>query len=207
MCYPIFEDTAVRKEQKARSRQRILDAAAECFRTQGYNATGINELMRRSNLTNGAFYAHFSSKEELLSQAAVAAAKQMKENWVEGLEGLPPYQRVTTLLARYLSEDHRDSPQQGCTLPTLGAEIARQGDQVRIAVEQQLHLSISPLTEALHELKVKRVDELAWCLLSLCIGAITLARAVNDGSLSTKILEGALCQAMQLIDSQVKAGV
>ena len=197
----------MRKEQKARSRERILRTAAECFRSQGYSATGISELMQKSGLTNGAFYAHFSSKGHLLSEVAVEAARQMLEDWVEGIEGLSPYQRVEVLLARYISTEHRDNPHRGCTLPTLGAEIARQDSDARQAVERQMQASLTPLTEALRELGIAEANALAWSLLSMCVGAITLARTVDDENLSSQIMDDTLCQAMRLVDVQVKADV
>ena len=197
----------MRKEQKARSRERILRTAAECFRSQGYNATGISELMQKSGLTNGAFYAHFSSKGHLLPEVAVEAARQMLEDWVEGIEGLSPYQRVEVLLARYISTEHRDNPHRGCTLPTLGAEIARQDSDARQAVERQMQASLMPLTEALRELDIAEANALAWSLLSMCVGAITLARTVDDENLSSQIMGDTLCQAMRLVDVQVKADV
>jgi TetR/AcrR family transcriptional repressor of nem operon len=202
-----WESFRMRKEQKARTRQRIVSTAAECFRAQGYNATGISELMQKSGLTNGAFYAHFSSKDHLLSEVAVEAARQMLEDWVEGVEGLSPYQCVEVLLARYLGTQHRDHPQFGCTLPTLGAEIARQDSEARQAVEHQLQLSRMPLTQALMELGIKSADSLAWGLLSMCVGGITLARAVEDAKLSTQILDDTLSQAMRLVDLQVQGDV
>lgn len=197
----------MRKEQKTRSRERILRTAAECFRSQGYTATGISELMQKSGLTNGAFYAHFSSKDHLLSEVAVAAARQMLADWVEGIEGLSPYQRVEVLLARYISPEHRDNPHTGCTLPTLGPEIARQDSDARQAVERQMQASLMPLTEALRELGITGADTLAWSLLSMCVGAITLARTVDDANLSSQIMDDTLCQAMRLVDVQVKADV
>jgi len=197
----------MRKEQKARSRERILRTAAECFRSHGYNATGISEMMQKSGLTNGAFYAHFSSKDHLLSEVAVEAARQMLADWVKGIEGLSPYQRVEVLLDRYISTEHRDNPHTGCTLPTLGAEIARQNSDARQGVERQMQASLMPLTEALRELGIAEANALAWSLLSMCVGAITLARTVDDENLSSQIMDDTLCQAMRLVDVQVKADV
>lgn len=197
----------MRKEQKARSRERIVHTAAECFRSQGYAATGISEVMQKSGLTNGAFYAHFSSKDHLLSEVAGEAARQMRIDWVEGIEGLLPYQRVEFLLSRYLSTEHRDNPHKGCTLPTLGAEIARQDEKARQVVERELQLSREPVSEALRALGIAEADTLSWSLLSICVGAITLARAVEDVRLSSNILDGALNQALRLVDAQTNTDV
>jgi TetR/AcrR family transcriptional repressor of nem operon len=193
----------VRQEQKSRSRQKILATAAECFREQGYSATGISELMQRSGLTNGAFYAHFSSKSELLEHSACEAAREMRENWVEGLDDLPPLERIDTMLARYIGKHHRDHAASGCTMPTLGAEISRSDDAVRLAVEREVKLSLQPLVEASAELGIDEPETLAWSLLSLCVGAITLARAVGDQARSDRILEDTLAQSRLMVRSRI----
>lgn len=193
----------MRQEQKYRSRQKILKTAAECFREQGYSATGINELMQRSGLTNGAFYAHFSSKSELLEHAACEAAGEMRENWVKGLEDLPPLARIDSMLARYVGTHHRDHAASGCTMPALGAEISRSEDAVRLAVAREVELSLQPLVEASTELGIDEPETLAWSLLSMCVGAITLARVVGDQAVSDRILDDSLAQSRLMVRNQI----
>lgn len=190
-----------RQSQKNASRQRILSTAAQQFRDQGYTATGISALMAKSELTNGAFYAHFESKEDLLRHTLLAAGQQMGEQWVSGLEELSPIERLPKLLARYLGATHRDQPALGCTVPTLGAEIARQDDSVKLAFEQQAYRNLQPMIDDLAVMGVDDAVQCAWVLLSLCVGAITLSRAVHDETLKDQLLDNALQQSQHLLST------
>lgn len=195
----------MRQQQKKLTRQRILDTAASQFRRRGYSATGISELMQQSELTNGAFYAHFSSKEELLIEAACEAGRQMREQWIDGLQELTPEQRVTIMLERYLGADHRDNPELGCTVPALGAEIARQGAAVKRGFQRQVQISLQPMIDDLESLGVQEPETTAWSLLSLCAGAILVSRSMAQRKLSDAVLSNTLEQAKILLAASIKA--
>lgn len=190
-----------RQHQKQHSRQRILETAAGQFRREGYSATGISSVMQESQLTNGAFYAHFESKEELLIESASEAARQMRAQWIEGLEDLSPAERVPELLERYVSVEHRDYPEAGCIVPTLGAEVARQSEAVKQGFERQVGITLEALIDDLAALGADEPEQTAWSLLSFGVGAILLSRTVSGAELSDAILETALSQAKFLAAS------
>jgi AcrR family transcriptional regulator len=67
------------KGHKDATRRRILEVASRQFRENGVAAAGLAGIMAEAGLTNGAFYAHFKSKEDLLRAAladALAAARR-----------------------------------------------------------------------------------------------------------------------------------
>ena len=61
------------KDHKEQTRQRIVDTAARRFREHGIEAEGVKSLMSAAGLTNGAFYNHFASKEDLAREAVTVA--------------------------------------------------------------------------------------------------------------------------------------
>ncbi|MGZ5280239.1 MAG: TetR/AcrR family transcriptional regulator, partial [Pseudobdellovibrionaceae bacterium] len=112
--------TSLKARQKQESRQNILNAAAQLFREKGFHATGVDELMEKAGLTAGAFYAHFKSKKELLHEALRYCLEANRGRLLQGTENLKGLDFIETVLARYVSELHRDNPKVGCPLPSIG---------------------------------------------------------------------------------------
>jgi TetR/AcrR family transcriptional repressor of nem operon len=171
----------VSREKSAQNRERILNEAARLFRERGLDGVGVDALTEAAGLTHGSLYSQFGSKEQLSAQAlerafAGAAAKA------------PPGESLSSFAARYLSARHRDAPGDGCTLAALGCEMPRQGAAVRSAFTQGLQGSIARLAALLPAgAKKQREDQALACLATL-VGALVLARAVDQPALSDRIL-------------------
>ena len=71
----------VSREQAARNRERILDTAGQLFCERGFEGIGVADMMKAAGLTHGAFYGHFSSKEDLIAQACARAFSRSHERW------------------------------------------------------------------------------------------------------------------------------
>ncbi|MGC2086529.1 MAG: TetR family transcriptional regulator, partial [Bradyrhizobium sp.] len=95
------------KGHKDETRQRILDVAARQFRERGVSAAGLAGIMADAGLTNGAFYVHFDSKEQLVRQVLDDALARREQVWrkLEDEEG-----GLSTMIGDYLSARHRDDP-------------------------------------------------------------------------------------------------
>lgn len=178
-------------EHKQRTRRRIVEAAARRFRESGYRAAGVDQVMKDAGLTAGGFYSHFSSKEALLAEILGLSLEQVRSQLLDGLDGLSDDEWMRAVVKRYLSRAHRDQPGAGCPLPTLGGEIAREGEEPRLALQtylQQIVGELAPRTPAAPGLEPE--DRLL-ATISLLAGALMLARAVPDGDLSDRILQAA----------------
>jgi TetR/AcrR family transcriptional regulator, transcriptional repressor for nem operon len=168
-------------DRKQRTSERILNAASGLFRSRGYEATGIDAVMASADLTAGAFYAHFRSKEDLLAKSLDSAFCQSGGGWSKRLASLRGRDWVRKFASFYLSRKHRDHPEQGCPMPALTPEIGRIGGPSREIFEQHLR--------GLIDLVGKHVDrDKAIPAIALCVGGLMLARAVDDQKLSDKIL-------------------
>ena len=179
-----------RAQQKQASRERLLDTAAEIFRQKGYAATGISEVTQGAALTNGAFYAHFNSKQNLLENTLVSACKQTRSYWYGGdghNQETTPIKWLQQSISHYLSSEHRQLSEKGCVVPTLAAEVAREGKPVRRCFEKEVGLNVAPLQQQLEALG-ETDDASAWALLALMAGGVMLSRAVAEPELSDNIL-------------------
>ena len=82
------------KEHKEATRRRIIEAAGERLKRDGIDGSGVSVLMADAGLTNGAFYAHFASKEDLVATAVADQLRQQLERYArrrsdhEGVEQL-----------------------------------------------------------------------------------------------------------------------
>src|SRR4051812_22863516 len=117
------------KGRKDASRQRIMEAAAERFRCDGIAATGLASVMSDAGMTNGAFYPHFKSKADLVRETVVATIDGQTDEIRRTIEA----GGLEAAIAVYLSPEHRDNPEQGCTLAALLPELARQPLEARAA--------------------------------------------------------------------------
>ena len=173
-------------DQKRQTYERILNAAAGLFRKRGYEATGLDAVMASVNLTAGAFYAHFRSKESLLAEALDAAFRQSSSHRPRRLKDLRGREWVRQFTSFYLSRDHRDNPEQGCPMPALAPEIARIGGPSRAVFERQLRGLFEKVGQEFDPAARHRHRPIA--AVALCVGGPMLARAVDDPALSEQIL-------------------
>jgi len=174
----------VSREKAAENRQRIVDAAARLFRDDGFDGVGVDAIMKEARLTHGGFYGHFASKEALMTEA-MAQAIDHSTAWQERLGSL------SELVTGYLSDRHRADRANGCAIAALGADVARQSPALRktltAGVRQQVDRIVSLLKRGTPAARRRR----ALATYAGMVGALTLARAVDDPALAREILAAA----------------
>src|SRR5258707_2973820 len=124
--------------EAAKTRERIVTAAAAEFRQHGIAATGLADLMKAAGLTHGGFYRHFASKDQLVAEACSAAIASMTQRVASNASRKRGRKGLETAVADYLSTAHRDNPRDGCPLAALGSELARADTQTRAAAKNGL---------------------------------------------------------------------
>src|SRR6266850_4308864 len=110
----------VTREKAAETRARIVETASRLFREKGFDGVGLDAIMKEADLTHGGFYGHFTSKEDLATEAVARALEQ-------GAELQSRYTNVADFVSYYLSESHFADRANGCVLAALGGDMARQG--------------------------------------------------------------------------------
>lgn len=184
-----------RPEHKESTRRRMIAAAGRRFKADGIDGSGIATLVADAGLTNGAFYGHFSSKDDLV---ASVVAQQLRDQ-VASLESLPAgIGSVEDFVRGYLSAAHRDDLPGGCPSAALLDEIGRSRLTVREAYTEGTRAIISAIAHLLGEDDPPRSRERAVGLFALLVGAMQAARAVTDPALSDDILDTAYRNAMIL---------
>lgn len=183
----------VTREEAARNRERIIDAAARLFRERGFDGIGVADLMKEVGLTHGGFYGHFASKDDLEVQACTRALAHSLALWKTRSEAAPdaPLYGITNA---YLSARHRDDPGAGCLLAALGPDVSRRGPGVRHAVTEYLESAFDLLAKLVPGRSKPARRRKAIGTYATLVGALVLARAVDDDALSREILDTA--QAM-----------
>ncbi|MBV8209965.1 MAG: TetR/AcrR family transcriptional regulator [Burkholderiaceae bacterium] len=184
----------VSREEAARNRERILDSASQLFRERGFDGIGVADVMKSVGLTHGGFYGHFSSKEDLIAQACSRAIARSLQTWAKSAE-TSPRNPMLPLARGYLSGRHRDDPGAGCLMAALGADAARQGPAVRHVVTEGLRGAFDLLARLIPGRSKKNKRQAAIGRYASWIGAMIMARAVDDRALSQEILEAVLASS------------
>jgi len=170
------------QDHKAQTHQRIIKEASARFRRDGIDATGLQPLMKALNLTHGGFYAHFKSKNELVEIALQAAASDLDAHCDMLFSQERP---LDAFIDSYLSEWHLTSPDQGCPLPTMSSELGLRG-QPSATTDHVLDARLKQIETALGE---GRCDAESLVMMSALVGALVLARSVEDPQLARRIMD------------------
>ena len=177
----------VTKEKAAENRARILAAAARLFRERGLSGVGVDALGEAAGMTHGSLYSQFGSKERLAAEALTEALARSAGKVVLK-DPAPGEGALRGFVARYLSARHRDEPGQGCALAALGCEIPRQPPAVRRAFTEGLQGMVGRIARLLPAGRGQAREDDALAVMAALVGALVLARAVDDPALSERIL-------------------
>lgn len=171
-------------EHKPKTRERIVQSARHLWKAKGYANVTIGEIMKDAGLTHGGFYAHFKSKDELFTEAALDTGMLDRYRAMNAQPDIKPVRRFEMVLDYYLSAAHRDNPAEGCPLVALSDDAWRLGDGVQGAYTKLAETAVTQLADVLDG------DEaLARTVLSAMVGAVQLSRGVGDDAQSLKIMD------------------
>lgn len=165
---------------KEKTRRRIVETASRLFQEKGVDRVGVDEIMGAAGLTHGGFYVHFRNKDELIAEACALAVDRRTEEWKENLRGLPPEEAFAAFLDGYIA----CAGSGDCPFASLGADVGRQGEEVREAYTQKVENLLDFMTS---ELSCGREE--AVMALAAVGGAINVARASSDPAFSREVLE------------------
>jgi AcrR family transcriptional regulator len=183
-------------EHKQATRRRIIETAGRRLKRDGIDGSGIATLMADAGLTNGAFYAHFASKEDLV---ATAVADQLREQRASFSERVPGRAGVEQYVREYLSVQHRDNPGDGCPSAALLDEIGRCTDPTKRAYTDGLLAVIDDITARLAPDDPPSARAKTLSVFALMAGTLQLSRALADRQLADEVLEQGLQNALTLL--------
>jgi TetR/AcrR family transcriptional regulator, transcriptional repressor for nem operon len=179
-------------KSKEATHDRIVDAAARAIRRSGYNGTGVADIMKDAGLTHGGFYAHFPSREAMLAEAADRAGSESVAMMERIAAKLPQQQALPAMLQAYLSKEHLEGIETGCAAAALGSEMPRQTPEVRRAATRRIKEMIDLVARHSPDWGQPSAHERALVTVATMVGALMLARAVDEPKLSDGLRESAL---------------
>ena len=183
----------VSRVQAAENRETVINVASRLFRERGFDGIGLKDLMKGAGLTQGAFYKQFASKEDLAAQASRRAMESANDRW-SAATGSKPEDPLGAVIGFYLSMDHRGERTDGCPIVALGSDVARQGVDVKASFEDGVRQHLEILGGFIPQADGEEATAKAMAILSTMVGALTLARVVNDPHLAQALLDAATDQ-------------
>ena len=178
--------------RKEATHERIVEAAARAIRRSGYSGTGVAEIMKDAGLTHGGFYAHFASRETMLAEAADRAGAEGVAVVARAAAAAPPKRALRAMLEAYLSTEHVERMETGCAVAALGSDMPRQAPAVRRAATRRIKEMIDLVARQSPDWGQPGAHERALATVATMVGALLLARAVDDPKLSDALREAAL---------------
>ena len=179
------------KDHKQATRRRIIEAAGRRLKRDGIDGSGVAALMADAGLTNGAFYAHFDSKEDLVASAVADQLHEQRETFST--------QSFEEIVRGYLSIQHRDDRERGCPSAALLDEIARSSDAVKRAYTNGQLAIIDDAAARLVPDDPESVRAQALGVFALMVGTLQVSRALADQRLADEVLEQGIQNALSLL--------
>jgi len=183
---------SARAAAKDATHERIVAVAARAIRRSGYDGTGVADIMKEAGLTHGAFYAHFASREAMLAEAAGRACAESAAAAANAVSAAPPDKALISMLRAYLSREHCEHTDVGCPLAALGSETSRQAPEVRRVATRHIKEMIDLVARQSPDWGQPGAHQRALVTIATMVGALLLARAVDDPGLSDGLREAAL---------------
>jgi TetR/AcrR family transcriptional regulator, transcriptional repressor for nem operon len=180
----------VTRQKAEENRQTVIDVASRLFREHGFDGIGLKDLMAGAGLTQGAFYKQFESKDDLAAQASKRALESASGRWSAAAKTAPE-DPLSAVVDFYLSVGHCAERTDGCPIVALGSDAARQGPNVKAAFQAGIEDHLDMLGDWVGSAEGGSRDSKAMAILSTMVGAVLLARAVNDEQLSKRFLQAA----------------
>ncbi len=181
----------IRAAAKDATHERIVSAAARAIRRSGYGGTGVADIMKEAGLTHGAFYAHFASRDAMLAEAADRAGAESFDRARELVSTVPAERSLECLIHSYLSPEHLQDIESGCPMAALGSEMPRQSAEVRRVATGRIKEMLDLVARTVQDAGPGEAREQSLVTVATMVGALVLARAVDDPALSAAFCEAA----------------
>ena len=178
--------------RKESTHERIVDAASRAIRRTGYSGASVADIMKDAGLTHGGFYAHFASREAMLAEAADRAGADSVTAMGHIAATKPAQQALRKMMNAYLSKAHVEGIENGCAVAALGSEMPRQGPEVRRAATRRIKEMIDLVARQSPDSGSQGAYQHSLFTVAAMVGALVLARAVDEPRLSDAIRQATM---------------
>ena len=189
------------KVETAETRRRIISTASRLFMEKGLGETGIADVMVAAGLTQGGFYRHFESKEQLIAEANREANEQLFRFYDEAVAGKSPLEAMDTIVSLYLYQSEDDGSGKLCPLANLGSELYHANEDIRAVAMEGYQRFTESFAQMTGQLGIADNVSVSDAIVSTIVGAVTLSRLSVDAAMSKNILENAQTAVRTLLQS------
>jgi AcrR family transcriptional regulator len=189
------------KEQKEQTRERIIAAAGRSFRKGGYSGIGVDGLAKEAGVTSGAFYGHFSSKEDAFNETVKSGLKELNE-------GIKRFQTefgdkwISPFVDFYLGQKFNCDLSEACSMPTLTPEVVRSNQRIRETYQEQISKVIETISSGLTEEDSAVRSQKAWAFIILLSGGVTTLRALADNTITKEVINSIKITAFKITEQK-----
>jgi TetR/AcrR family transcriptional repressor of nem operon len=178
------------REEAAATRQRIVESASRRFRENGIAETGLSDLMQAAGLeTQGGFYKHFESKQQLLEESLGYGFTEILERLGGAADDAETEDRIEAIVSEYLSPKHRSRVAESCPLSAMGTELGRlEGDSREVVADGLKELIALVARQMKGKMTPDRARKRATAAVAAMVGGMMLSRIANNTQWSNSIL-------------------
>lgn len=173
---------------KAETHARLLKLAGRTLREKGPDGLAVTDLMATAGLTHGGFYAHFKSKDALLTEALACIFEESRQRVRKTMQGMSPRDALRHYIDSYVSPAHRDRAAGGCPLVALNSHLPRQSRKFRMEFDAGVQAMVADLAGRLDAAGISDAESRAPEMVAAMAGAVAVSRAVSDKRLSDEFL-------------------
>jgi AcrR family transcriptional regulator len=184
-------------DQKVKARAALVRAGTRSMNEAGFNGIGVDGLAAAAGVTSGAFYSNFANKAEVLEAIVCTAGESFLAD-TETSAKTEWRSQLKKFIAEYLSDDHVTNPGDGCVIPALSADVARASARTRKACEDRMSVLVDRMADTLDGTRADRKRR-AWIIVSVLVGAISVARAMSDTAMQTEVIAAARTATDRLV--------
>lgn len=179
------------KADTAETRLRIIAIASALFLEKGLAETGVADVMTAAGLTQGGFYRHFESKDQLIAEANRAANAALFAHYQQATAGKGPREAMEIIVGLYLDQAQGGSAGVLCPLANLGSELRHADHHIRTVAMEGYRNLVGAFTMLAGQLGIADHASVADAIVSTIVGAVTLSRLSVDVMIAENILDNA----------------
>lgn len=175
---------------------KLLTTASQQIRSVGLNQVSVKSVMQSEGMTVGGFYAHFSSKEDMLLKAV---AKAFQDTWAQfytPLESCNEQQWMRQMTAMYMTQKHLHERDNMCPIAGLMSEVAKSDPVIKKTFQDNLKITLNKVENKTGSVK-------ATGIMALFTGSIQMAAACDDEVFQLQILREAVKCASALMKADL----
>ncbi|MBV4431269.1 TetR/AcrR family transcriptional regulator [Clostridium tyrobutyricum] len=169
---------------KNNSREKILNAATKFFQANGFNGTGLNEILKESKSPKGSLYYYFPEGKEQLALEAIQLAstsivKKVKNTLSKHTD---PVKAIKYLINNIINDLKQENKLQDISISLIALETYSSNERLRKACKNAFTALSNVYTDKLIEsgFPEQRAEELGMTIEIMIEGAITICVTRND---------------------------